>query len=180
MEIPVYSRPPAIDTVRLRLEVLLPAEIKLLLAGDSQEAGRSVGASFPPGWPIDIEAREGLPWHLRHLESDASHLPWRIRIIVERSSSLVVGSINLKGPPDASGDVEIGWGVSETHQRLGYAFEAASAVINWVAMQHNAKSVSATVPRLNAASRRLAQKLGMSQSEDVRRNLPLWRLGLKQ
>ena len=36
--------------------------------------------------------------------------PLRIRVIVERASDSVIGSINLKGPPNDVGDVEIGWG----------------------------------------------------------------------
>jgi hypothetical protein len=37
------------------------------------------------------------------------------RVVVERATSLVVGSVNLKGPPDGDGDVEVGWGISESH-----------------------------------------------------------------
>ena len=122
------------------------------------------------------EAREGLSWHLRHLLADTAHIPWRIRLIVERSSRSVVGSINLKGPPSRDGDVEIGWGVVGHCRRRGYALEAATAVVGWVLAQPGVNALSATVPSDNVASQRLAAKLGMTLTGDTRRNLPLWKL----
>jgi hypothetical protein len=103
--------------------VLVPDEIRALIMGDTDTASKSAGVVFPPGWPGANEAREGLPWHLKHLEADECHRAWRIRVVVERSTSVVVGSVNLKGPPDANGDVEIGWGVTPDRRRRGYALE---------------------------------------------------------
>src|ERR1043166_3943872 len=111
------ERPPTIQTVRLRLIVLLPAEIETIIAGDLNRANQSAGLLFPSGWPDDIELKEGLPLHLHHIRTDAAQIPWRIRAIVERVSNSVVGSINLKGPPNENCDVEIGWGVTTTRQK---------------------------------------------------------------
>jgi hypothetical protein len=99
----VNERLSTIETERLRLVVLLPEEVEALIAGDTERAGHLAGVVFPPGWPDEAEAMEGLPWHLRHLLADAAQIPWRIRVIVERSTSTVVGSINLKGPPSDTG-----------------------------------------------------------------------------
>ena len=165
----------AIETERLRLVVLLLEEVEALIAGDAERAGQLAGVEFPAGWPEEREAREGLPWHLRHLHADAEQVPWRIRVIVERCSGTVVGSINLKGPPSADGDVEIGWGIEERYRRRGYALEAAAAVVAWVSAQPGVKSLSATVPDDNAASLRLAAKLGMTRTSETRRGLPVWR-----
>ena len=174
----MLERPATIETQRLRLIALLPDEVEALVAGDEESASRSTDIVFPSGWPVEPEAREGLPWHLRHLRANDVHIPWRIRVIVERESGSVIGSINLKGPPDSTGDVEIGWGLVEGCRRRSYAFEAALAVVKWAAAQASVRSVSATVPGHNAASERLAAKLGMVRSHETRRDLPLWRLGL--
>ena len=120
------------------------------------------------------DAREGLPWHLRHLESNEHHRAWRIRVVVERATGLVVGSVNLKGPPDAEGDVEIGWGISEARRRRGYAFEAVSGVIDWAVRQPGTRSLSATIADDNTASQQLAAKLGLVRSAQVRRDKPVW------
>jgi len=99
---------------------------------------------------------------------------WRIRAIVERDTNLVVGSITMKGPPDAQGDVEIGWGVNADHRRRGYAFEAAVGVMRWAAGQPRVRQFSATIPKDNVASQSLAHKLGLRFGGESRRELPLW------
>ncbi len=72
-----------------------------------------------------------------------------------------MGSINLKGPPSADGDVEIGWGLIENARRKGYATEASAAVLNWVVQQPGISSISATIPDDNHPSQRLAARLGV-------------------
>jgi [ribosomal protein S5]-alanine N-acetyltransferase len=86
-----------------------------------------------------------------------------------------VGSINLKGPPDDKGGVEIGWGISESYRRRGYALEAASGVIDWVVRQPGATSLSATIDDDTVASQELAAKLGLVRTSGDRRGKPLWR-----
>ena len=170
----LQERPASIDTARIRLVVLLPQEIRALSARDSERASESAGVVFPAGWPEADEARDGLPWHLKHLEADERHLAWRIRVVVERATNVVIGSVNLKGPPDAAGDAEIGWGITEAQRRRGYAFEAVSAVIEWATAQPGTKSLSATIADDNVASQNLAAKLGLIRTNAVRRNLPVW------
>jgi RimJ/RimL family protein N-acetyltransferase len=170
----VNERPPVIETARLRLLVLLPEEIEALIEGDTTRASQLAVVTFPAGWPDDVEARQGLTWHLRHLRADAAHRAWRIRAIVEQATDVVVGSINMKGPPDAGGDVEIGWGVNEDRRRRGYAFEATAAVMAWAASQPGVHRFSATIPDDNVPSQALARKLGMARTPHLRRLLPLW------
>jgi len=163
------QRPPNIETERLILVVLLPEDIEALIAGELERAARLTGYAFTP----DPELGD-LGWHLSALRRDSRHLPWRMRVIVERSSSTVVGSINLKGPPTSEGDVEIGWGLIDTARNKGYATEAAAAVIDWALQQPGVNLVSATVPDDNHPSQRVAAKLGLIRTSETRRNLPLW------
>ena len=169
------ERPPTIKSERLELVALLPAEIEALISGDTERAGFLAGVRFPQDWPNDAEARDGLSWHLKALQADENQASWRIRVIVERSSSDVVGSINLKGPPDADGDVEIGWGLAEQHRNRGYALEAALAVVAWVLQQPGVRSISVTVPDDDPPSQRLAARLGLLRTGETRRDLPFWK-----
>jgi RimJ/RimL family protein N-acetyltransferase len=165
------QRPTDIQTERLILRVILPDEIEWLLAGDAHRLESANGFIYPPDDPnrgID------LGWHLRALRTDPEQLPWRIRLIVERSSNTVIGSINLKGAPDAEGDVEIGWGLNAEYRSQGYATEAASAVVRWAFQQPGVRSVSATVPDDNDASQRVARRLGLTRTDSTRRDRPLW------
>src|SRR5205807_10323597 len=125
--------------------------IEALSAGDAKRVAHQTGFTFPPDDPnLGVD----LPWHLRALLADRNQLAWRIRVIVERSSNTVVGSINLKGPPNADGNVEIGWGLNESARGKGYATESAAAVMRWAFEQPGVRSLSATVPEGNDASER--------------------------
>jgi RimJ/RimL family protein N-acetyltransferase len=173
-EAPVTVRPATMETERLVVVSLLPEELEALIARDVERASRLVGFTFPPGWPEEREAREGLSWHLHHLLADPAHISWRVRVVVERSSGCVVGSINLKGPPNSSGDAEIGWGIVPASRRQGYALEATAAVIIWAMAQPGMSRISATVPDDNIASQRVAARLGMVRTVNTRRSLPVW------
>ena len=166
------QRPTDIQTKRLILRVLLPDEIEWLMAGDVHRVESTNRFTYPPD---DPNRGMDLAWHLRALRADPGQVPWRIRLIVERSSNTVIGSINLKGAPDADGDVEIGWGLNEGYRGQGYVTEAATAVIQWAFQQPDVRSVSATVPDENNASQRVAQRLGLTRTEAMRRSLPLWK-----
>ena len=165
------QRPPNIQTERLVLVALLPEDIEALIAGNLGRFAVLTGFKFPSDNPNIGD----LPWHLRAIQADDRHLQWRIRVIVERASTTVVGSINLKGPPSAAGDVEIGWGVIDNVRGRGYATEASAAVIKWAVQQPGVNSISATIPDDNYASQRLAKRLGLIRTSETRRNLPLWR-----
>jgi [ribosomal protein S5]-alanine N-acetyltransferase len=150
-------RPTDIQTQRLTLSVLLPEEIEALIAGEVRCVELASGFKYLPD---DPNGGVDLGWHLRALQADNNQLPWRIRVIVERSSNTVVGSINLKGPPDNDGDVEIGWGL-----------------IEWAFQQPGVRSVSATVPDGNNASECVARRLGLTRIAATRRDMPLWKRG---
>ena len=150
-------RPANIETARLLLVCLLPEEIESLIAGNFERASLLTGVAFRPEDPsLGVD----WSWHLKALRADCNQLAWRIRVIVERSSNSVVGSINLKGPP-IDGDVEIGWGVNADARVKGYATEASAAVMNWVAQRAGVFSISAAVPDDNFASQRVATRLGL-------------------
>ncbi len=165
------QRPAHIQTERLVLVALLPEDIEALIAGDLERFAVLTGFRFPPDNPTIGDLR----WHLMAIQADDRHLPWRIRVIVERSSNMVVGSINLKGPPSDAGDVEIGWGLFENVHGRGYATEASAAVMQWAVQQPGVRSISATVPDDNHRSQRLAKKLGLIRTSETRRNTPLWK-----
>jgi RimJ/RimL family protein N-acetyltransferase len=168
------TRPAVIETPRLRLIALLPGELRAMIARASGRASALLGAHVPYAFPSDEDARAGLSWHLQALTRDPAQVAWRLRVVVERSQDAVLGSINLKGPPDLRGDVEIGWGIEPIHRQQGYALEAASAVLEWASRQRGVLTVSATIAVHNTASQRLAARLGMQLTQDLRRGLPLW------
>ena len=156
---------------------LIPATaefLELLIAREHLRAGKLLDIAVPDGWPDDADARAGLRFHLKAIQQDSTELLWRIRLILLQSGRTVVGSINLKGPPDGMGDVEVGWGVSAEFRRQGIATEAATAVITWAFLQPGVDRIIATIPTTNVASIHVAERLGMHLTAEFRRNLPVW------
>jgi RimJ/RimL family protein N-acetyltransferase len=116
----------------------------------------------PPGWAEDFPAdgdreiagflaRTGIP-----SGPDAGFGP---RLVVERDSGLVVGSVGFLGPP-GNGCVEVGYGLVASRRGRGYATEAVRTTVRF-ALDHPAVTkVVATVEVGNAASVRVLEKNG--------------------
>lgn len=163
-----------IHTNRLGL-IPAPAEfIELLVAHDYRRAGELLNIIVPDGWPHDHAAHAGLSFHLKAIRSNPLEFLWRMRLVVLRSNRTVTGSVNLKGPPDERGMVEIGWGVSPEYRRQGIAVEASEAVMEWICAQPEVRRIIATIPAGNRASIRVAERLGMKATGEHRRDLPVW------
>jgi [ribosomal protein S5]-alanine N-acetyltransferase len=169
------ERPANIETERLFLVCLVPEEIESIISGDLERVSSLTGVCFQPD---DPQLGVDWAWHLKALSNDWNQVAWRVRVVVERSSNTVVGSINLKGQP-VDGDVEIGWGLNDDARGKGYATEASAAVIHWVGQQAGVRSVSATVPDDNYPSKRVAARLGLMRTSETRRDVPLWQLTLR-
>jgi len=166
----VNERPANIETERLFLVCLMAEEIESIISGNIQRASLLTGICFQPADPkLGID----WSWHLKALRADCNQLAWRVRVIVERSSNTVLGSVTLKGQP-IDGDVEIGWGLHDDARGKGYATEASSAVIHWIGQQAGVSSISATIPDDNYPSQRVAGRLGLMRTSETRRDLPLW------
>jgi len=153
------------------IELPLPA-LRAIVVGDRAKASDLLDARIPNEWPGSADATAGLPIHLAALERDPQQLEWRIRLIV--IARQVIGSINLKGPPDLRGDVEIGWGLVEDSRGHGYATEAARSVIDWVFANSTARRVIATIPPDHAPSQRVAARLAMQPTMEFHRELLVW------
>jgi RimJ/RimL family protein N-acetyltransferase len=135
--------------------------VEAVLAGTVEAAGTLVGARLLTGWLNDPDVRAGLSIHLAALRADPAAVPFRIRLMVLRDERLVIGSVDMKGPPGAAGTVDMGWGVASTHRGRGYATEAARAVLAWLAAQPGVRRVTARIQPENLPSVAVARRLGL-------------------
>ncbi|WP_240660054.1 GNAT family N-acetyltransferase [Streptomyces sp. WAC 01529] len=87
------------------------------------------------------------------------------RLIVERESGLVVGSLSLLWPP-SEGSVEIGYGVVASRRGRGYASEAARALVAHALTSPDVTTVYAEVELANPASLRVLEKAGLHRWSD--------------
>jgi ribosomal-protein-alanine N-acetyltransferase len=128
-----------------------------------KELERLLGAAVPNSWP-PAELVDALSYYARQLAGDRGQLGWGIWLIFGRGERSLVGSAGFKGPPDARGYVEVGYGIEAPFRRLGYATEAVGALLEW-GWAHGVKAVIAECHVDNAASIRVLEKLGMVRTK---------------
>ena len=88
--------------------------------------------------------------------------PFGHRLIIERSTGEVVGSLGLFWPP-SDGRVEIGYGVVPSRQGRGYASEATAALTTFALQWDDVRAVHANVEPSNPASARVLEKAGFGR-----------------
>ncbi|MFE2872240.1 GNAT family N-acetyltransferase, partial [Embleya sp. NPDC059259] len=82
------------------------------------------------------------------------------RLIIERETGLVIGSIGLMWPP-TEGDLEFGYGVVASRRGRGYATEATRALVAYALTLPPVHTVYAEVESTNPASVRVLEKAGL-------------------
>lgn len=89
----------------------------------------------------------------------------------ERDSGEIIGHCGLRkvAHPLAPNpqDFEIGWLVREDRWRMGYAYEAMRAVVDWGFAVHHAPLITAITVAENVGSWRLMEKLGMERRPEL-------------
>ncbi|MFI1416517.1 GNAT family N-acetyltransferase [Streptomyces sp. NPDC020731] len=84
------------------------------------------------------------------------------RLVIERASGLVVGSIGLFWPP-SEGVLEIGYGIVASRRGRGYATEATRSLTGLALTAPDVHTVSANVESSNPPSVRVLEKAGFHQ-----------------
>jgi len=91
-------------------------------------------------------------------------------IIVERSSNQPIGWLKLSRTENNVSEFELSYWIGEQSQRQGYAFEIASAAIDFAFANLSAIRVIAGAQTENQSSHALLAKLGMQST----REKPVW------
>ena len=155
-----------LTTKRLRICPLTGSQLRQLL-DDAGLLAKDLGlrASLRP---LDSDTQTAMEWLYRegtaHPDSRLWFANWQI---IHQSGQLAVGSACFKGPPDALGWVEVGYGIEPEHQRQGYMTEALDALCRWAFAHPQVRAVVAETQRDNAASYRVLQKCGFAQVDET-------------
>jgi ribosomal-protein-alanine N-acetyltransferase len=102
--------------------------------------------------------------------------------VVHRESGSVIGSAGFKGAPDASGMVEVGYGIVPAYEGRGYATEVTKMLVAWAFASGEVRLVRAhTLPAVSASTRVLA-KCGFEFEGEVVDPVDgrVWRWGLQE
>lgn len=152
-----------IDAPRLSLVLLTLPALEMILAGDTESAGRLLGCAVPEGWPGE-DARL-LQYRLDQARRTPADLPWLLRAMVLKDGSFeMIGHVNFHGAPDEHGIAELGYTVLPEHRRRGYAREAASAMMAWAAREHGVARFRLSIAPTNHPSLALARALGFRET----------------
>ena len=97
---------------------------------------------------------------------------WLFRYTAER---MIVGAASFTGPPNASGEVELGYQIVPAHRRRGLTVEGCAALVAWAFYDSATTAVVADCAEGNTASIRTLQKLGFTHERSARERF-YWRL----
>jgi RimJ/RimL family protein N-acetyltransferase len=143
-----------LETPRLRLVPIAPAHLLALL--DSVQAfNGQFGYPAADGLREFYTSGEVSPGWLEQLHASKTADPWLHGFaVVHLESRLVIGTAGLKGPPDANGVAEIGYGIVPSFEGRGFATEAAQALIDYICADPRVRIIRAhTRPTPNASTR---------------------------
>jgi RimJ/RimL family protein N-acetyltransferase len=154
---------PSIRTPRFELVSMSLEFMEALVARDFPTAEAQIDAAVPSDMPDDLE--HFLRYRIADLTADPSVQPWIGRAIVldDEGGRRVIGTVGFHGPPDASGQVEVGYRVSPELRRRGVATEVVRALFEWAYREHGVTRFRAATAPDNAASQGVLAKFGFRQ-----------------
>mgnify|MGYP003944148655 FL=1 len=101
---------------------------------------------------------------------------WGLWLFRYDSERMVVGAASFTGPPNAAGEVELGYQIVPAHRRRGLTVEGCRALIEWAFHDTATSAVIADCTADNTASIRTLEKLGFVHDRTTRERL-YWRRG---
>ena len=110
---------------------------------------------------------DDYPWQLKKLAraDDSDVFQW---CIIKKSDNKCIGQISVQEKEGYPINIrDIGWFISPTEQRKGYAFEAASNVLNYMFKEVEIEGIKTSCAVCNPASFLLMEKLGFERDGEV-------------
>ncbi|SOD61822.1 Protein N-acetyltransferase, RimJ/RimL family [Streptomyces zhaozhouensis] len=147
------------------MPILVPTQLtteRLLLRPWSLSGPAAVAAaSRAPDWADDFPAEGDSV--IADLLARGVIDPLGHRLLVERASGLVVGTLGFGWPPQ-DGGVELGYGVVPSRRGRGLATEAARALVTHALTLPGVRTVRASAEPANPASLRVLEKAGLRRT----------------
>ena len=143
-----------LTTPRLTLHPCDPAHL-LALIDDQRRFEQLSGLRAADGLRDFYVSDDVSPQWLDDLRRSAGADPWRHGFfVVHAVSGAVIGSAGFVGPPDASGIVEIAYGIVPGFPGQGFATEVAAALVQFALENEGVRLIRAhTLPETNASTR---------------------------
>jgi ribosomal-protein-alanine N-acetyltransferase len=170
-----------LNLVPFKLEI-----VKATIMGDT-ELAKVLNVTVLPNWYDSEEFHQSLPEIVNILCKYPLQNEWGCgHLIIHKADNTLIGHVMLKIIPDLTtintdsivptDSLEIGYYITTSYRKQGYATEATKAAIDWVFSQPNMQKVSAGCDPDNIASKRVLEKSGMQLIESREKAL-IWELG---
>lgn len=137
--------------------------------GALEEEARSTDAlcamllvAAPVSWPPPFSDDAVRDWFLCQLQENPDRARWLGVYVIAKVDGVetLVGTAGYKGPPDATGTVEIGYSLVEDYHRRGIGTEVVQALVSRAFVDARVQRVTAETPLSFDASRGLLEKNG--------------------
>lgn len=141
---------PTLTTERLRLRAMVMADWPPYLAMMQSDRARHMGGPFPVATAWGMFCADQAQWHL---------FGAGVLMIEARATGASLGQVGINAGP-LFPEREVGWLIFADAEGQGYAFEAASALINWAQTEKGFRGLVSYIDPQNTRSCRLAERLG--------------------
>lgn len=92
--------------------------------------------------------------------------PFLAYVVVRREDGKAIGDAGFHGPPNAEGEVEIGYALVPAARGMGYARESVELLVAWALSQPAVRVITARVEPGNVASERLLERLHFNAKDE--------------
>jgi RimJ/RimL family protein N-acetyltransferase len=166
-----------LETTRLTLLPCRPEHLLVLMDEPARFEERA-GLRAANGLRGFFVSNEVSPAWLAALRHSRDPDPWRHGFfVVHRETGVAIGSAGFTGPPDATGAVELAYGIVPSFEGRGFATEAAAALVEFAFGSGRVGLIRAhTLPEANASTRVL-RKCGFRHTATLVDPVdgPVWR-----
>ncbi|HRA48351.1 MAG TPA: GNAT family N-acetyltransferase [Thermomicrobiales bacterium] len=141
--------------------------VDALIANDEPGASAALNIVFPQPFAPPPETGDVLGFFRTMTINDRSEGLFVSRMIVRRSDRMAVGSIGVV-PPDEHGLAMIGYSIYPEFEGLGYASEAATALVTYALNNSAVSGIWATIAPDNIGSAKVASRAGLLPTGEMR------------
>jgi RimJ/RimL family protein N-acetyltransferase len=142
--------------------------LRALALDDLEEMASMLGdAEGLIHWGPPLSREESRSWIERNLRRYASDGIGRCAVVLRSTAELVGDCGLIRTLVEGQPEVELGWIIRRTHRGKGIATEAAVAWRDYGFDSLGLERIVSMVSEKNAASRRVAEKLGMTVEREA-------------
>lgn len=177
------TRPPRLEraTPRMRL-VALDAELARLQTDDRPGFFQALDVAHEATWPPELP--RAMSWDAARgaLEADPGQAGWRGWVFIMSwsmgrgggNTGRLAGLGGFNGPPDADGNVEIGYAMLPSFREQGLATEAVDGLMDWAFEQSAVRTVTARTEPDQTAPQRVLEKTGFTRDGEDDEGRPVF------